>query len=30
MGAFHSKHFTLEKIKEGIYAAIAKPGGGSV
>ncbi|MGV3464900.1 MAG: MBL fold metallo-hydrolase [Heyndrickxia sp.] len=27
---FSSKHFTLEKVKDGIYAAIAKEGGGSV
>lgn len=26
----YSKHFHLEKVKEGIYAAIAKAGGGSV
>lgn len=25
-----SKHFTLKKVSEGIYAAIAKEGGGSV
>lgn len=27
---FESKHFELEKLKDGIYAAIAKEGGGSV
>ncbi|MGG3561874.1 MBL fold metallo-hydrolase [Neobacillus rhizosphaerae] len=27
---FHSKHFTLEKVRDGIYAAIAKEGGGAV
>lgn len=27
---FNSKHFTLKKVKHGIYAAIAKPGGGAV
>jgi glyoxylase-like metal-dependent hydrolase (beta-lactamase superfamily II) len=27
---FQSKHFTLEKVKDGIYAAIAKDGGGAV
>lgn len=26
----NSKHFMLEKIKDGIYAAISKPGGGAV
>jgi cyclase len=30
MNKFHSKHFTLEKTSEGIYAAIAKTGGGGV
>ncbi|MEH7013629.1 MBL fold metallo-hydrolase [Neobacillus niacini] len=30
MEEYYSKHFTLEKIREGIYAAISKPGGGSV
>ncbi|WP_462411742.1 MBL fold metallo-hydrolase [Neobacillus sp. Marseille-QA0830] len=29
-GKFFSKHFKLEKVTEGIYAAISKPGGGSV
>lgn len=27
---FFSKHFTLEKVRDGIYAAIAKEGGGAV
>ncbi|WP_413304059.1 MBL fold metallo-hydrolase [Bacillus sp. 1P10SD] len=27
---FQSKHFTLEKVRDGIYAAIAKEGGGAV
>ncbi|MBW3112685.1 MBL fold metallo-hydrolase [Bacillus sp. MCCB 382] len=26
----HNNHFTLNKVKEGIYAAISKPGGGAV
>lgn len=30
MTEFTSKHFKLEKISQGIYAAIAKDGGGSV
>lgn len=30
MAEFNSKHFTLEKISSGIYAAISRPGGGSV
>lgn len=29
-GEFYSKHFHLEKVSEGVYAAIAKEGGGSV
>ncbi|ETI68330.1 MBL fold metallo-hydrolase [Neobacillus vireti] len=29
-GEFFSRHFSLEKVSEGIYAAIAKEGGGSV
>lgn len=29
-GEFFSKHFTLEKVSHGVYAAIAKEGGGSV
>ncbi|MGG1401573.1 MBL fold metallo-hydrolase [Bacillus salipaludis] len=29
-GEFYSKHFSLEKIRDGIFAAIAKNGGGSV
>jgi cyclase len=24
---FHSKHFTIQKLADGVYAAIAKPGG---
>ncbi|WP_226671920.1 MBL fold metallo-hydrolase [Rossellomorea aquimaris] len=27
---FHNNHFTLNKVREGIYAAISKPGGGAV
>ncbi|WP_102027816.1 MBL fold metallo-hydrolase [Salirhabdus sp. Marseille-P4669] len=30
MTEFHSKHFNLEKVSDGIYAAIAKDGGGAV
>ncbi|WP_223254465.1 MBL fold metallo-hydrolase [Bacillus sp. HNG] len=30
MGEFYSKHFTLEKVSQHVYAAIAKEGGGSV
>jgi cyclase len=30
VGEFYSRHFTLEKVREGIYAAIAKEGGGAV
>jgi cyclase len=30
MTKFSSKHFNLEKVSEGIFAAIAKDGGGSV
>jgi cyclase len=29
-GEFFSKHFTLEKVSQGVYVAIAKEGGGSV
>ncbi|MBS4214434.1 MBL fold metallo-hydrolase [Neobacillus rhizophilus] len=29
-GEFYSKHFDLEKVGEGVYAAIAKEGGGAV
>ncbi|MBV7507797.1 MBL fold metallo-hydrolase [Bacillus sp. sid0103] len=29
-GEFYSNHFLLEKVSEGVYAAIAKEGGGSV
>ncbi|ULT59335.1 MBL fold metallo-hydrolase [Neobacillus drentensis] len=27
---FYSKHFTLEKVSDGVYAALAKTGGGAV
>ncbi|MDR4889795.1 MBL fold metallo-hydrolase [Fredinandcohnia sp. QZ13] len=30
MGEFYRKHFTLEKVSQLVYAAIAKEGGGSV
>lgn len=30
VGEFYSKHFQLEKVSNGVYAAIAKEGGGSV
>ncbi|WP_409368702.1 MBL fold metallo-hydrolase [Lysinibacillus sp. 38-6] len=30
MAEFYSKHFNLERVSEGIYAAIAKDGSGSV
>lgn len=30
MSEYNSRHFTLEKVTEGIYAAIAKDGGGAV
>lgn len=29
-GEFYSKHFNLEKVSDGVYAAIAKAGGGAV
>ena len=30
MSFTQNKHFTLEKVKDGIYAAIAKEGSGAV
>ena len=29
MSEYYSRHFNLEKVSEGIYAAIAKDGGGA-
>ncbi|MEH7094461.1 MBL fold metallo-hydrolase [Neobacillus vireti] len=29
-GEFYSKHFKLEKVSDGVYAALAKTGGGAV